>query len=230
MKKLKPPAHKQKVIMAWSGGKDSALSLHEIRKNETHQVVSLLTTITEDYDRISMHGVRRALLEQQAASLGLPLYKVFIPAKCSNEAYESAMKTALEEFQRQGVSTVAFGDIFLEDLRKYREANLARMNIKGIFPVWGRNSTELMDYFITSGFRGITTCIDSKVLDKTFIGRLLDRQFLSKLPNSVDPCGENGEYHSFVFDGPIFRHAISYTIGEVVLRDSFYYCGLLELE
>jgi len=217
----------QKVLFSWSGGKDSALSLYEIQKSKEYQILSLLTTVTEDYDRISMHGVPRTLLEQQAHSLGLPLEKVYIPRNSSNEEYESRLREVLARFEQQGVSSVVFGDIFLEDVKKYREDNLARVGMKGIFPIWGRDTVELIRSFIALGFKAITTCIDTKVLDKSFIGRIIDEQFLADLPPNVDPGGENGEFHSFVFDGPIFKERISFTTGETVLRDSFYFIDLL---
>ena len=216
----------EKVVFAWSGGKDSALSLYEIRKNGEYEVVSLLTTITEEYDRISMHGVPRTLVERQARSLGLPIQEVFISKTSSNEEYESKMREVLTRLKQEGVSLVAFGDIFLEELRKYREDNLSKMGMKGVFPIWSRDTVELTKSFIALGFQAIITCIDTKVLDKRFVGRTLDEQFLAELPPDVDPCGENGEFHSFVFDGPIFKERIACTPGESVLRSSFYFCDL----
>ena len=215
---------REKVLLSWSGGKDSALALHAISQNQRYEIVGLLTTVTEDYHRISMHGVREALLEQQARSIGLPISKVLISKNGSNEEYESQMKEVLLQFQQSGVNAVVFGDIFLEDIRKYREGNLARVGMKGVFPLWGKDN--LPQAFIDSGFKAIVTCIDAKALDKKFVGRLFDGEFLSELPASVDPNGENGEFHSFVYEGPIFRKKISYRIGEVVKRDSFYFCDL----
>lgn len=217
----------EKALLSWSGGKDSALTLYEIQKNRDWQLAALLTTVTEGYDRVSMHGVRRILLERQAQSIGVPLQKIFISNNATNEEYEAKMREALIEFKRDGLSSVAFGDIFLQDVRKYREDNLARMGMKGIFPLWEMNTTELAKRFIRLGFKAVVTCVDSKVLDQSFAGRIIDEQFLAELPSGVDPCGENGEFHSFVFDGPIFEEPISFTIGEVVLRDSFCYCDLL---
>jgi uncharacterized protein (TIGR00290 family) len=218
----------EKVLLAWSGGKDSAMALYELQKTQSYNISGLLTTITKDYDRISMHGVRRILLEQQADSLGLPLDKVFISKNSSNEEYESEMREILVRYQATGVSSVVFGDIFLEDLRKYREDNLSKIDMKGIFPIWKRDTTELANTFIDLGFKAVVTCVDSKVVDKRFVGRVYDVQFLRELPSSIDPCGENGEFHSFVYDGPIFRERISFTIGEIVLRDNrFYFCDLI---
>lgn len=215
---------REKVLFSWSGGKDSALALHAISQNQRYEIVSLLTTVTEDYHRISMHGVRESLLEQQARCIGLPISKVLISKNGSNEEYESQMKEVLLKFQQSGVNAVVFGDIFLEDIRKYREGNLARVGMKGVFPLWVKDN--LPQAFIDSGFKAIVTCVDAKALDKKFVGRLFDGEFLAELPASVDPNGENGEFHSFVYEGPIFRKKISYRIGEVVKRGSFYFCDL----
>lgn len=215
----------EKVLFCWSGGKDSALALYEIRKDSRYEIAGLLTTVTQDYHRISMHGVREVLVEKQASSIGLPLSKVFISKDGGNEEYESKMKEVLLKFQELGVFTVAFGDIFLEDVRKYREANLAKVEMKGIFPIWGKKNAS--QRFIDLSFKAIITCVDARVLDKRFVGRLFDREFLAELPANVDPNGENGEFHSFVFEGPIFREKIAYKIGEVVKRDSFYFCDLM---
>lgn len=222
---------KEKVILSWGGGKDSALALYEIQKTGDYEISALLITITEDYDRSSMHGVRRILVEQQANSLGFPLEKVFIPKKVSNEDYESKMRGVLEKYLNVGVYSVVFGDIFLEDIRRYREENLSKIGMKGIFPLWGRDTTELANTFIDFGFEAVVTCIDSNFLDKIFIGRTFDKQFLSELPSTVDPCGENGEFHSFVYDGPIFNGKVLYKKGEIVLRENrFYFCDLIPLQ
>ena len=217
----------EKILFGWSGGKDSAMALHEILKNNQYEIVSLLTTITEDYDRISMHGVRRLLVEQQAQSLDIPLHKIFIPKTCSNEIYAAKMSQALTRFKQDGVETVAFGDIFLEDVRRYREENLAKLNMKGVFPLWGRDSAELAQSFISLGFKAVVSCIDTKVLNEKFLGRQIDKDFIAELPPDIDPSGENGEFHSFVYDGPIFKQSIGYKRGEMVLRDSFYFCDLI---
>ena len=217
----------EKVLFSWSGGKDSAMALYEIQRTQQYEILSLLTTVTEDYDRVSMHGVRSTLLQQQAQSLGLPLEKILIPKNASNEEYESRMEITLTKFRQAGVSSVVFGDIFLEDIRKYREEKLSQIGITGLFPLWKRGSAELTQAFIDLDFKAIVTCVDSKVLDRTYIGRLIDERFLAELPANVDPNGENGEFHSFVFEGPIFKERIPYTVGKVVLRDSFYFCDLL---
>jgi len=219
---------KEKVLFSWSGGKDSALALYELRKRAEYQIAALLTVLTKDYDRTSMHGVRRILLEQQAQSLGLALEKVVISKNSSNEEYECKIGEILEKYEAAGVCTVAFGDVFSEDLRKYRENNLSKIGIKGVFPLWKIDTTELAQTFIGSGFKAIITCVDSNVLDKTFVGRSFDEQFLSQLPSGVDPCGESGEFHSFVYDGPIFRGRIEHRTRGVVLREKrFYYCDLV---
>ena len=217
----------EKAILCWSGGKDSAFTLYEIEKDKKYEIISLITTITEDYDRVSIHGVPRTLIERQASSLGLPIEEVFISRDCSNEEYESKMRAALTRYKEDGVSSVVSGDIFLDWVRKYLENNLAKIGMKAIFPIWGRDTAELTRSFIDLGFRAITTCIDSKVLDKRFIGRTIDEKFLADLPSGVDPGGENGEFHSFVFDGPIFKERIAFTTGEIVFRDSFYFVDLL---
>ena len=218
----------EKVLFSWSGGKDSALALREVLTNGEFEIAALLTTVTEDYDRISMHGVRRTLLERQADSLGFPLEIVPISKNSSNEEYEANMRRVLTKHLATGVSSVAIGDVLLEDVRQYRESNLAKIGMKGIFPLWRRDTRELVHTFIDLGFKGIITCVDSQALSNDFAGRALDRQFVDALPPLVDPCGENGEYHSFVYDGPIFREPIRHTVGEVVLRDDrFYYCDLI---
>ena len=219
----------EKVLLCWSGGKDSAMALYEIQKDHRYEVESLLTTITEDYNRVSLHGVRRALVKQQTQSLGLPLEEVFIPKDCPNQEYESKMRDTLTKFKQAGVNLVAFGDVFLEEVREYREDNLSRLGLKGLFPLWERDTAELAWSFITLGFQAITTCVDAKVLDSGFAGRILSREFLADLPAGVDPAGEHGEFHSFVFDGPVFRERIPYDLGDKVLRDSLYFCDLLPL-
>jgi len=217
----------EKVLFCWSGGKDSAMALYELQKSRKYEVISLLTTITEGHDRVSLHGVRRALVRKQTQSLGLPLEEVFIPQDCPNQEYESRMRAALARFRGASVSRVAFGDIFLEEVRRYREDNLSRLDMKGLFPLWGRDTAELIPSFIASGFQAVTTCVDAKVLDDGFVGRILNREFLASLPASVDPAGENGEFHSFVFNGPIFQEKINYDLGDKVRRDSLHFCDLL---
>jgi uncharacterized protein (TIGR00290 family) len=219
----------ERVLVSWSGGKDSALALSEILEDGRYEVAALLTTVTMDFDRISMHGVRRALLERQAKSLGFRLEEVFITKSNSNEEYESSMAKVLSQYQDAGITSVVFGDIFLEDLRKYREEKLGSLNLRGIFPIWKRETNQLARFFIASGFKAITTCVDTTVLGEQFVGREINDSFLSELPIEADPCGENGEYHSFVYDGPIFKNRILLSTGERVLRENrFYYCDLVE--
>ena len=213
----------KKIIHSWSGGKDSAMALYELLKDDTYEVASLLTVVTKDYGRISMHGVREELLELQAASLGLNLERVFISKDSDNKEYELCMKEVLMRYKKTGVGAVAFGDIFLEDLKKYREERLKEVGMKGVFPIWKRDSRELANTFIELGFKAVITCVDSKMLDGRFSGKPFDRRFLSDLPGGVDPCGENGEFHSFVYDGPIFRNPIPHKLGPTVLRDQRYY-------
>ena len=219
---------KKKAIFSWSGGKDSALALHEIRKNNGYEIVSLLTTFTKDYDRVSLHGTRRILLERQAESIGLPLHKIFIPKKASSEEYEQKMKKSLVKFQESGVSEVIFGDIFLEDLRKFREEKLSQVGMRAAFPIWKKDTRKLAHQFVELGFKAIVTCVDTKILAKKFAGRTIDEQLLAELPPAVDSCGENGEFHSFVSEGPIFRETIPYKLGKAVLRENrFFYFDLI---
>lgn len=217
------------VLFCWSGGKDSALALHALLQQKI-PIAALLTTVTETYDRISMHGVRRELLVQQAKSIGVPLHEVRIPPQCVNPIYEARMEEALRVHYAAGVRTVAFGDIFLEDLRAYREKNLARIGMVALFPIWKRDTRDLIRQFHADGFRAIAVCVDPKVLDVSFAGRELNETFFRELPPRVDPCGENGEFHTFVFAGPVFRHPIPFTRGEVVHLDGFTYCDLIPVD
>jgi uncharacterized protein (TIGR00290 family) len=215
------------ILFCWSGGKDSAIALHALLQRPDVHIAALLTTVTETYDRISMHGVRRELLVQQAESIGPPLHEVRIPPQCVNPVYEARMEEALRVHYAEGVRMVAFGDIFLEDLRAYREKNLARVGMTALFPIWKRDTRELIREFHKNRFRAIAACVDPKVLDRRFAGRELDAAFFRDLPPCVDPCGENGEFHTFVLDGPIFRKPIPVRAGEIVERDSFIYADLL---
>jgi uncharacterized protein (TIGR00290 family) len=215
------------ILFCWSGGKDSAMALHALQQDQDVRIAALLTTVTQTYERISMHGVRRELLQLQAQSIGLPLHEVRIPRQCGNPLYEQRMEQALQIFYNQGVRGVAFGDIFLEDLRAYREKNLARINMTARFPIWKRDTRELIRHFHAHKFRSVAACIDGKILPRTFAGRELDESFFRDLPPTTDPCGENGEFHTFAFDGPIFRHPIRFRTGEVVERDGFIFCDLL---
>jgi uncharacterized protein (TIGR00290 family) len=220
-----PVTHR--ILVSWSGGKDSCLTLAEILRQPTFSVEALLTTVTEGYDRISMHGVRRSLLERQAASLGIPLHVVLIPQAATNEVYQSRMEAAFERYRHRGVTTIAFGDLFLADIRRYREEWLARVGMTPIFPVWRRDTRELARQFIDRGFEAILSCVDIRVLDCAFAGRSYDIGLLADLPDGIDPCGENGEFHTFVSAGPIFRSTVPVVRGEVVRRESWCFCDLL---
>ena len=213
--------------MSWSGGKDSALAPQEVIRGQKYSVKALLTTVTEEYDRISMHGIRRSLLSAQASSLGLPLEEVWIPKKASNEIYEDRMRRVLTKHKDRGVEQVVFGDLFLQDIRSYREDRLARIGMRGIFPLWGRDTAKLAREFIGTGFRAVVCCVDPKKLPGEFCGSEYDTAFLESIPSSVDPCGENGEFHTFVHAGPIFSNELPITKGEVVLRDGFYFADLV---
>jgi uncharacterized protein (TIGR00290 family) len=215
------------LVFSWSGGKDSAMALHSLLHNPGFQVVALLTTVTEGFDRISMHGVRRGLLHRQAESIGLPVEEVLIPPQCINATYESRMAEAVLRFRDNGVKHFGFGDIFLRDLRKYREEKLMREGMTALFPLWEIDTRELASRFLQQGFRATTVCVDPSKLDKSFAGRELNSAFFQELPVAVDPCGENGEFHTFVHDGPIFKTPIRVRTGEVVERDNFVFCDLL---
>lgn len=215
------------ILLSWSGGKDSSMSLYEVKKAGNIRVGGLLTTVTVDFNRVSMHGVRRSLLHAQASSLGLPLEEVLIPKDASNVIYEKQMRKVLTRYKARGVREVAFGDLFLQDIRSYREERLGQIGMKAIFPIWGRNTTELAGEFVALGFRAVLCCVDPRKLAKEFCGREFDSSLLESLPAGVDPCGENGEFHTFVYAGPIFKKEIPITKGETVLRDGFYFTDLL---
>ena len=218
---------REKIVLSWSGGKDSTFTLYKLLENTDYEVVSLLTTITREYDRVSMHGVRCSLIEQQARATNLPLIKVFIPTNCSDTIYASIMEEEMKQLKLSGITTVAFGDIYLQDVRSYRENNLAKVGMKCLFPLWGIDSSSLVYSFIDAGFKSITTCIDTRVLDAKFLGRVIDCSFLTELPPGIDLAGEKGEFHSFAFDGPVFNRRIPFVAGESVLRDSFHFVDLL---
>lgn len=205
-------------IFNWSGGKDSALALYHILKDRDYSIESLITTINKEKDRISMHGVRRTLLEKQADSLGIPLKQVLIGEMPSMEEYDEKMRTMLSEFKRRGVTHSIFGDIFLEDLKSYRDQKLAQLDMKGYYPLWQMDTYKLYNEFIRLGFRAIIVCTNSRYLDESYLGRELDHDLLNEIPADVDPCGENGEYHTFVFDGPLFHYPIDFTVGEKVFK------------
>ena len=203
------------------------MALREIQRTPGLRVQALLTTVTRDFDRISMHGVRRVLLEQQAASLGVPLHQIFISKGATNEEYETMMGQAFTAYRDLGIASVAFGDLFLEEIRAYRERLLARHEMVGLYPIWKRDTGHLIREFLGLGFKTVVVCVDPAQLDPAFVGRVIDEEFLAQLPPHVDPCGENGEFHTFVFDGPIFNDPVKFSFGEIVHRDSFWFCDLM---
>jgi uncharacterized protein (TIGR00290 family) len=218
---------KEPVLVAWSSGKDSALALQKVLETDEYRI-TLLTTVTEGFQRISMHGVRERLLQCQAERLCLPLDIVTIPQQCSDEEYRRRMESAMRRHYARGCRSVVFGDIFLQDIRRYRVENLAKVGMRPVFPLWQAHSMDLSRAFIEAGFQAVITCVDTQALHPSFTGRLYDRSFVEDLPATVDPCGENGEFHSFVFDGPIFSSPVRFERGEVVLRDGrFSFCDLL---
>lgn len=217
----------ESMLMYWSGGKDSVMALYEAKTNQLYrdyQVTSLLTTLTEGYDRISGHGVRRLLLEYQAECLSLNLHKTYIPKGAAMSQYEAVIEEALLRQKTEGTTVAATGDIFIE---KRRMATFKRTGVKGCFPLMRKNSYEHISRIIDMGFKAYVVCVDGSVLDQSYVGRIIDREFLNDLPSGVDLCGENGEYHSFVFDGPMFQKPVKCKLGEVVFRESFYFCDLL---
>ncbi|MCB2378339.1 diphthine--ammonia ligase [Hymenobacter sp. BT635] len=228
------------ALMNWSGGKDSALALYHALHDPRYEVRHLLTSVSSHYQRVSMHGVRVALLEAQARQIGLPLTKLELPEAPDMAHYEQQMRATLAPLQAQGMQHAIFGDIFLEDLRAYREQQLAKMQMQAVFPLWQRSSADILREYLALGFRAVVVCVNEAHLNASFCGRLLDEAFLRDLPPGVDPCGENGEYHSFVFEAPYFRQPIAFTRGEIVRRTyptpagaapaGFWYCDLLPAE
>lgn len=227
----------KKAIFNWSGGKDSALALYKVLEQGDFKIEHLFTTISEKYERISMHGVRLELLKLQALSIGIPLDTLKIPSPASMKVYDNLMRIQNKWYKDQKFDYSIFGDIFLEDLRKYREDQLAKLDLKPVFPIWGQNTRDTVMEFINLGFKAITVSVDATKLDESFVGRIIDMDFLNDLPKNVDPCGENGEFHSFVYDGPIFQFPVEFEIGEKVLRkagdenkawsSAFWYCDLI---
>jgi uncharacterized protein (TIGR00290 family) len=217
-----------KAWLAWSSGKDSAWALHTVRLEQEFDVVGLLTTVNRTYQRVAMHAVRESLLEMQAAAAGLPLVKVAIPWPCSNEEYERAMSEAMARAGGEGVRHIIFGDLFLRDIRAYREQQLGRCGMTPVFPLWGLETRKLAEQMIEGGLSAYLTCVDPRRLDGGFAGRRFDRELLADLPPDVDPCGENGEFHTFANAGPMFRRQFAVTVGEIVERDGFVFADLLE--
>jgi uncharacterized protein (TIGR00290 family) len=216
-----------KAIVSWSSGKDAAWALHEVRRAREVEVVGILTTVTTPFARVSMHAVREALLDRQAAALGLSCRKVQLPWPCPNGVYEAAMAAALAAARADGVTHVVFGDLFLADVRAYREAKLAGTGIAPLFPLWGRDTARLAREMIDGGLRASLTCVDPRALDGSFAGRAFDGALLADLPAGVDPCGENGEFHTFAWAGPMFASPVAVAPGEVVQRDGFVFADLV---
>jgi uncharacterized protein (TIGR00290 family) len=228
----------KKAYFNWSTGKDSALALYKILQLNNYTIETLVTTVNQEFNRVSMHGVQEKLLEDQAISIGLPLYKIYFPEEVSMEKYDAIMKVNLKKLVDDKFQYSVFGDIFLEDLKKYREQKLNELNLKAVFPLWKGDSKELIKEFISLGFKAITVSVNAKLLDKSFVGREINEDFINDFPSNVDVCGENGEFHTFVFDGPIFSKPINFKIGEKVLKsyksdisntwdNSFWYCNLI---
>jgi uncharacterized protein (TIGR00290 family) len=217
-----------KILVSWSTGKDSAWMLHTLKQQHPGAVAGLLTTTNEAFDRVAMHAVRRELLQAQADATGVPLHVVPLPWPCSNEQYERIMKTAVDGFVRDGFTHAAFGDLFLEDVRRYREERLAGSGLEPLFPIWKTKPTaDLAQDMIEAGLRATLTCVNPQKLDRAFAGRTFDQTLLKDLPDTVDPCGENGEFHSFAHTGPMFNHPIAITLGEIVDRDGFVFADLV---
>jgi uncharacterized protein (TIGR00290 family) len=223
----------QPVLLSWSGGKDSALALDRLRQDSAFRVIGLLTTLTPRYARISMHGVRRELLQRQAEALGLLVHEIRIDPRSSNEDYEAAWRTALARLpgNTSEARCIAFGDIFLADVRAYREQMAAELGFRPVFPLWGQSTVLLAQEVVNRGFAARVVCVDTHMLDVSFAGRAFDAAFLDALPESIDPCGERGEFHTFVSDGPGFLHAVPCTVGETVMReDRFAFCDLVPVD
>lgn len=219
---------KRKALFFWSGGKDSALALREILKDSKYDVTALVTTINACSDRVGIHGLRSVLLDMQADSIGLQLEKVYIPKDAGNEIYEAVLEKTLLKHKYTGAGSVAYGDLFLRDIREYREKQMGRLGMECVFPIWGRDTAGLAREFISSGFRSVVVSVDSEALDESFAGREYDMDFLSDLPGGVDPCGENGEFHTFVYEGPVFNRSIKFEKGGVTLMDGrFHVCDLI---
>jgi uncharacterized protein (TIGR00290 family) len=215
------------VLLAWSSGKDAAWTLHTLSRRADVEVVALLTTVDQARDRVAMHGVRRTLLEDQARAAGLPLWPVPIPDPCPNEAYEAAMEAVVRRAKREGIEAVAFGDLFLEDVRRYREQQMANSGLDLLFPLWGRPTAALADEMIAAGLKAVLVSVDTRALPASFAGHAFAREMLGALPAGVDPCGENGEFHTFAWDGPMFSRPVPVRAGDVVVRDGFAYADLL---
>ncbi len=223
-----PSESKRRILLSWSSGKDSAWSLYVLRMRQDVEVVGLLTTFNQSVDRVAMHDVRRCLVELQAESVGLPLITVGLPWPCSNESYEQLMKAALVEAKQElNVGAVAFGDLFLDDIRSYREKTVAAWGMEPLFPIWNMPTNDLSREMVTGGLKAYLTCVDPSQCPSSLAGRAYDLKFLDELPKTVDPCGENGEFHTFAFDGPMFDAAIDVAVGDTVERDGFIFADVL---
>lgn len=216
----------KRILLSWSSGKDSAWTLHVLRQQSEYEIVGLLTTFNQAADRVAMHAVRHSLVEKQAAAVGLPLWSVPLPWPCSNEQYETLMAETCTKAVAERIEGIAFGDLFLEDVRAYRVRQMTGTNLEPLFPLWGRPTNALAREMVASGLKAVLTCIDTRKLNRDYAGRNFDNEFLSNLPAGVDPCGENGEFHSFVYAGPMFSFEIAVTIGENVTKDHFVFTDL----
>jgi len=225
----------RKTYFNWSSGKDSALALHYLLQNKNYSVDYLLTSVNAHYKRVSMHGLRTELLQQQMNAIDIPNGTVELPEHSTNAEYEKLMSEKVKQLKADGFEYAAFGDIFLEDLKKYREQQLQALNIKTVFPLWKKDTKQLINEFIDLGFKAIVVCVNAALLDRSFAGRIIDKDFISDLPAGIDPCGENGEFHTFCFDGSVFKHSIKFSIGETVFKEykndgmksGFWFCDLL---
>lgn len=225
----------RKTYFNWSSGKDSALALHYLLQNKNYSVDYLLTSVNARYKRVSMHGLRIELLQQQLNAIGIPNGMIELPEHPTNAEYEKLMSEKVKQLKADGFEYSAFGDIFLEDLKNYREQQLNALDIKTVFPLWKKDTKQLINEFIDLGFKAIVVCVNAALLDKSFAGRMIDKAFLNDLPSTVDPCGENGEFHTFCFDGSIFKNPVKFSIGETVYREydnhgiksGFWFCDLI---
>lgn len=235
LKNIHVTENTQKTYFNWSSGKDSALALYYLLQDKNYSVDSLLTSVNSHYDRVSMHGLRKELLLQQIETIGIPGTTIELPLQPTNEEYETIMKNKIQELIDEGYTTAAFGDIFLEDLKVYREKQLEPYGIKAVFPLWKKDTKELLKEFIDLGFKTITVCVNGTKLDKSFVGRVIDHDFINELPDDVDPCGENGEFHTFCFNAPYFKKTVEFTIGETIYREydnhgtktGYWFCDLI---
>lgn len=208
----------KKAYFNWSTGKDSALALYKILQEKEYEIGTLLTNVNGEFGRVSMHGLREELLDAQAKQLGLPLQKIHFPGDVTMSLYDKIMKEAMEKILEENYEYAVFGDIYLEDLKAYRDTKLQEVGLQGVYPLWKKDTKALLSEFISLGFKAITVCVNAKLLDKSFVGRVLDEQFIQDLPDNIDVCGENGEFHTFVYDGPIFANPVNFEIGEKVLK------------